>query len=121
MGFLATLANALVFGRLKLSIVEVLPEFFIFQAFAKGRLDKETVVAALDFLHGVADGLEEILVGMQDGAVQIEFNNGLDFVDGGKLAAKFHQFGVVIGGAFAVAFETVLAVNASWSGQFRAR
>ena len=47
---------------------------------------------ALDFLQRVAQHLQEILVGGDDGAVQVEFDDGLGLVDGGDLAAQFHQF-----------------------------
>jgi len=53
-------------------------------------IHKQAVVAALDFVQGVAQNRKEILVGGLDDARQIKFDDRLGFVDGGDLAAQLH-------------------------------
>ena len=113
--FLAAFADALVFGGLELPVVQIAPELLVFGALAIGGFDEHAVMAAFDFVQCVAQHRQEVLIGVQDGARQVKFNDGLGFVDGGKLAAKFHQFGLVIGGAVGLAVVAVLAVDASVS------
>ena len=53
-----------------------------------GRLDEQAVVLALDLLQAIAEHLEEILVGGDDGAVEVELDDRLGLVDGVELAAQ---------------------------------
>ena len=106
--FLAALADALVFRRLEFAVVEVAPELLVFGAVAVGRLDKHAVMLAFDLVQAVAERLQEILVGGDDRAVEVELDHGLGLVDGGDLAAQIHEFlfrafGLGCGFDFAVA------------------
>ena len=48
------------------------------------------MMLALDFRQPVADRGEEILIGGEDGAVEIEFDDRLRTADGGNLAGILH-------------------------------
>src|SRR3954465_6859109 len=48
------------------------------------------MMLALDFLQLVAHGREEILIGGDDGAIEIEFDHRLRTPDGGNLAGILH-------------------------------
>ena len=48
-------------------------------------LDEHRVVLALDFFKPIAHRVEEILVGGDDGAIQVKFDHGLRFADCGSL------------------------------------
>ena len=71
---------------LEFAVVEVAPELLVLGAVAVGRLDKHAVMLALDLVQPVAERREEIVVGGDDRAVQVEFDDGLGLADGGDLA-----------------------------------
>ena len=71
----------LVFAGLVLAAVQRRPEFAIGRAVFFGLFDEHAVMLALDFAESVADRLEEVLVGADDGAVHVEFDHGLRFAD----------------------------------------
>ncbi len=73
----AALGEALVFRHLELAPVEVLPELAIGGAVLLGRVHEHAVMFAADFVETVAENVEEVLVGGDDRAVQIEFDDGL--------------------------------------------
>lgn len=53
-----------------------------------GWLDEQAVMLAVDFLEGIAERFEEILVGRDDGAIQLKLDDRLRLVDGLDLASK---------------------------------
>src|SRR5690606_11130933 len=79
--FLAALAEALELGRLALAGGELAPELGVIGAVAIGRVDEHAVVPADDLVEPVAHGAEEILVGGEDGAVEVELDVRLYPVD----------------------------------------
>jgi hypothetical protein len=87
---LATLAETLVLGRLVLTAAELGPEFPIGGAIALAGRHEYLVMLALDFLQPVAHRGEEVLIGGDDGAVEIEFDHRLRTADGGNLAGILH-------------------------------
>ena len=46
---------------------------------------------AADLIERVADGVEKILIGGDDGTVELKLDDGLRLVDGGRLALKIQQ------------------------------
>ena len=62
---------------LELAAVELGPEIAIGRALALGRLDEHAVMLALDLVERVAERVQEILVGGDDGAVEVELDHGL--------------------------------------------
>ena len=70
--FLAAFADAAVFAGLVFAAVQLGPEFAVFGARAVRFVGKHAVMLAFDFVERVAHRLEEILVGVDDGAVHAE-------------------------------------------------
>jgi hypothetical protein len=62
---------------------KLIPESPIFRAGAIGRIDEHAVVMTANFFQRVADYLEEILVRVDDLAIEAEFDNRLDTVERG--------------------------------------
>ena len=87
---LAALAEPLVFRRLELATVEARPEFAIGGAVALAGVDEHAVMLALDFGQRIADRFQEIFVGGDDGAVEIEFDHRLRAADRRDHAGIFH-------------------------------
>ena len=83
--FFAALADALVLCRLVLAAVEPDPEFLVVGALTVGLIHKHAVVLAFDLIQGIAQGMEEIIVGVEDRPVHTEFNDRLRLADGGNL------------------------------------
>ena len=87
---LAALAETLVLGRLEFTAAELGPEFPIGGAVALAGRHEHLVMLALDFLQPVAHRGEEVLIGSDDGAIEIEFDHRLRTPDGGNLAGILH-------------------------------
>src|SRR5262249_26658250 len=75
--FLAVLAEALVLRGLELAAIEAGPEVAIARALALGRADENAVMLALDLRERIAAHLEQILIGVENSAVEAEFDHGL--------------------------------------------
>jgi len=87
---LAALAETLVLGSLEFTAAELGPEFPIGGAVALAGRHEHRMMLALDFLQPVAHRGEEVLIGGDDGAVEIEFDHRLRTADGGNLAGILH-------------------------------
>lgn len=87
--FAATAGDAAVFAGEKLATGELAPEFGVFIGLLKLGIDEDAVVLADDFLELIAHGLAEILVGVEDDAIDGEFDNGLGAGDSLDLVFKF--------------------------------
>ena len=94
--FLAALADALVLPGIVFATTELLPELRVFHALAVGRVHKHAVVLALNFVKGVAEGIEEVLIGIQDGAVEIELDDRHGFANSSYLSFKVLYQGLFI-------------------------
>jgi hypothetical protein len=57
------------------------PEVAVLGAFQVHFVHKQAVIPTLDFAQPIADRFEEVLVGCNDCAVQLEFDNRLRFAD----------------------------------------
>jgi hypothetical protein len=90
--FTAALGDPLVLRGLELAAVQFGPEFAIVVAVAYAPLDEHAVMLAFDFPEREAECGEEILVRRDDGAVEIEFDHGLRFVDRGRLVNNSKNF-----------------------------
>ena len=66
------LADALELARLVLAAAEPGPELLVLEALPLGLVDEHAVMPALDLLERVAHGLQEVVVGRHDRAVQFE-------------------------------------------------
>ena len=84
--FLAALADAFVFGRVVFAPVQLGPEFFVGGALFVSLVDEQAMVLALDFIQGIAESLEKVLIGCDDGSVHVELDYRLCLVDGCNLA-----------------------------------
>ena len=73
----AALAEPLVLGGLIFAATETCPELAIGRAAALFRHDEHAMVLAFDLVEPIADSVQEILVGREDGAVEIEFDDRL--------------------------------------------
>ena len=83
--FPAALADALVFRRLELAFTKVAPELPVLGAGLVGGFDKEAVMLAFDLSQRVAERREKVLVGSDDGAVEVELDHCLNLADGLEL------------------------------------
>ena len=75
--FLAALADALVLARIEFAAAELLPEQPVFGGLAVAWFSEHAVVLAFDFLERVTQRIQEILVGMQNLAIERKFDDGL--------------------------------------------
>nr|WP_263597863.1 hypothetical protein [Pseudomonas fluorescens] len=80
--FLATFADALVLAGIEFAAPELVPEQAVFSTSAVGWIDKQAVMLPLDLGQGIAQRVQEVVVGVQNLAIQRELDNGLRFVDG---------------------------------------
>jgi hypothetical protein len=64
-------------------------------AVALGDLDKQAVVLALDLRKRIAERLQEILVGGNDRAVDVELDDSLRFADRRRLSKRIARSRVV--------------------------
>ncbi|PMQ16548.1 hypothetical protein JaAD80_10195 [Janthinobacterium sp. AD80] len=87
--FLAMLADALVFGRVELALRQLLPECRVGGRGYIVRFAKDAVVQAQHVIELVADQVEEVLVGRQYAALQVEFADGQRARNGRHLAFVF--------------------------------
>ena len=83
--FLSALADALVFGGLVFATIELDPELLVLRALPEGFVHEHAVMTALDLVQGVTQGIEEIVVGIEDGPVHTELDDRLRFADGRDL------------------------------------
>ena len=60
-------------------------------------VDEHAVMLALDFVQAVAHRGEEIVVGGDDRAVEVEFDHGLGLADGGDLAGVVGVLQLLLG------------------------
>ena len=70
------LADALVFAHVKFAAAQFHPEFLVVGAARVVRVDEQAVMFADDLRRGVAERLAEVLVGAEDFAVQVKFDDG---------------------------------------------
>ena len=80
--FAAALGDALVFRSLEFAGGQLFPELPVFGAFRVFGFDEQAVVPAPDLVQLVADGVQEVFVGVDDRAVQLEFDHRLRPADG---------------------------------------
>jgi hypothetical protein len=88
----AAFGESLVLGGLERAGAQAGSEVAIFGALPVGRLDEHRVMLADDLRQRVADCAEEVLVGRQDVAVEIELDDRLDPVEGGELCLDLVVF-----------------------------
>ena len=79
----AILCNALVLPGLKLAAFQPRPEIEKGGRVAITGFDEHAVMPTLYFLQRVAERPQEIVVGRNNPAVETEFDDGLEFIDGG--------------------------------------
>ena len=84
--FLAALANPLEPVGDVLAPVQPGPEVFVFRALPVGVIDEHAVVFAFDLVERVAQRLEEIVVGRDNGSIHLELDHRLRLADGRDLA-----------------------------------
>ncbi|MNT76544.1 hypothetical protein D3C72_2155650 [compost metagenome] len=77
----AVAADTAITARVIGALAEFLPEGQIFGGFSFIGVDEHAVVLPQDLVQGITHGIQEILIGHQDMAFQIEFDNGLGFMD----------------------------------------
>ena len=87
----------LIFGRLVFAAVQPGPEFLVLGAVLEGLIDEHAVVPALDFVERVSQGGQEIVVGGDDRAVDVELDHGLGLADGGDLAGVVGVLQLLLG------------------------
>ncbi|MNV78922.1 hypothetical protein D3C71_1724470 [compost metagenome] len=73
------------------ALPQSLPERRIGSGLALVGVDEHAVMPALDFLQGIAHGVEEILIGHQYMTVEIELDDRLGLVDGRNLPVHIGQ------------------------------
>ena len=73
--FFAALANTLVLGLVKFSAAQLLPELAIRRSRRFRRVNKDTVVLSLYFRDFIAKNLAETVIGGEDVAVHVEFDD----------------------------------------------
>ena len=66
---------------IKLPTPELLPECTVFRALAVSGLGEHRMVLPLDLLERIAERLEKILVGTENGAIERELDHGLRLAD----------------------------------------
>ena len=93
--FAATLGQSAVLRGVEVATPEFFPELAVFEAAALFRQHEDGMMLAQHFLGGVAHRFQEVVVGLDDGAVQLELDHRLRAVDGRELA---FDFGPVQGG-----------------------
>ena len=86
--FLATLPKEFGFGGLELPFRQIAPQLFVIRALAVSPLYQEAVGFAFDFVERIAQRSQEVGVGGEDGAVEVELDDRLRAVDGIKLGAQ---------------------------------
>ena len=84
----AVLAHAAVTPGVMIALAQPLPEFQIFRRLALVGVDEHAVMLPQHLVQLIAHGVQEILVGHQHMAFEIEFNNRLRFMDGGDLTIQ---------------------------------
>ncbi len=91
----AALGDTLVLCGLVLAAIEARPERAIIVAVARGRVDEHAVVLAPDLVERVAHRVQEILVGGDDGAVELELDHRLRLADRCGLRQRILDVGLV--------------------------
>ncbi len=76
--FSSALAETLKLGRNDFTSTQAFPELGVLGRAGIGRIAKHAVVLADDFVECIPDRLEQIVVGLDDGAIEIEFDHGLN-------------------------------------------
>ena len=94
---LAALTDALVLRRLVLAAVQCLPELAVFSALPERVLDEDAVVFALHLAEAVAQRVEKVIVGRDDRAVQVEFNDRLRLVNRLDLTREISGLELLLG------------------------
>ncbi len=85
--FPAVFAETLVLARLIDAAGQLGPEFLVLRAAPVGVVDEHAVMLAFHFLQRVSHGVQEILVGSQDRAIQLKLDDGLGLADRSHLPA----------------------------------
>ncbi len=86
------LGDAAVLARLIFAASESRPEFLVLLALSIGIVDEDTVVMADNLVSRKSHGLQKVVVGREDRAVEIEFDHRLRLVDRGVFAPQVGQF-----------------------------
>ena len=81
--FATTLADALVVATVEFTAAQLVPQGFVGAGLHVFGIAKHGMVLTLDFVQRVAYRRQEIFVGVQDGAVQVEFDQRLHTVERG--------------------------------------
>lgn len=77
--------DPLEFAGLEFAAVQRRPERLVIGAVTLIGRHEHGVLLSLDLIEGIAEGVQEILVGGQDRAVHPEFDHGLRMTNGGEL------------------------------------
>lgn len=85
----AALADALVLSDLMLAAAQSVPELAVCVTLALGRIDEHGVVLATDLLQPVTQGCQEVGVGRDDLAVEVELDQRLRDVKRIQLSLEF--------------------------------
>ncbi len=80
--FAPGLVAALELAGMHLALAQVRPEQRVFGRRHVGRIAEQAVMLAQQLVERIAERIEEFGVGVQDAAVETEFDHGLDPVDG---------------------------------------
>ncbi|MNT56377.1 hypothetical protein D3C72_1936680 [compost metagenome] len=70
------------------ALPQLLPERRVGHRIALGGAHEHAVMAAQDFIQGITHGIQEILVGHQDMAIKVEFDDRLRLMDGRDLTMQ---------------------------------
>ena len=87
----AALAHPLKLARHELAAVQLTPEALVLAAVCVVGWDEQAVMAPLDLTQAIAHGLQEILVGGDDRAVEFELDDCLRLGDGRHLTLQIDQ------------------------------
>lgn len=89
----AVLAETLVLTRVIFTAVQLLPELTVLGARRIRRFGEHAVMLALHLLQGITHRFAEVFIGVQDGAVEFEFNHRLRLVNRSELTLHISQPG----------------------------
>ena len=84
----STFGDALVLSNLVNPCIQFFPEFLIFGTVLILAVYEHPVVFALNFFEGVTDSFTEIVVGLDDRAIHLEFNHSLGIADCAQLTGQ---------------------------------
>ncbi len=92
-----TLAEAPVLAGVELATRQPRPELAVLGAAGMLGLDEQGMMLALDLVQAVAQRLQDVVIGLQDGAIQREFDDCLHAMQRGHLRGQLIQAAVLHG------------------------